>query len=118
MPHHIRTQDLTPSGEAPEGGDDAEECCAWVAEPAIYRLMGALGGKTMLPIAVRVVPQWMGVAGPEWGKRRAGLVVVAAMVDYCPKQIKASFSQMFKTAVDFSKVRVCCRFGWLGWVNG
>lgn len=30
--------------------------------------------------------------------------MVAALVDYAPKQIKASFGQMFKTAVDFTKV--------------
>lgn len=26
----------------------------------MYRLMGALGGKTMLPVAMRLVPQWLG----------------------------------------------------------
>ncbi len=99
----MTTQDLTPSGEGPEGGDDAEEGCTAVAEAAIYRLMGALGGKAVLPLAMKLVPQWLGA--PEWPRRRASLVVVAALVDYAPKQIKASFAHMFKTAVDFSQVR-------------
>lgn len=75
--------------------------------------MGALGGKTMLPVAMKLVPQWLGAG--EWPRRRASLVVVAALVDYCPKQIKASFAQMFKTAVDFSKV---CRCGCVDVVDG
>ena len=41
---------------------------------------------------------------PQWARRRASLVVVAALADYAPKQIKASFPQMFQTAVDFTKV--------------
>ncbi len=93
---------FTPDGEDPESTDDTENTQS-VAAGAIYRLMGLLGGKSMLPIAMEVVPEWLGAAGDEcWAQRRVSLMVVQALVSYCPKHIKASFGQMLKTAVDFT----------------
>jgi len=107
-----KKMDFEPEGEAPEGesGDgaggsekDTHSTVSSTAAAAIYRLMATLGGKTMLPIAMTLVPEWLGAVGPEqWAQRRVSLLVVEALVDYCPKVIKPSFDQMLKTAVDFT----------------
>lgn len=38
-----------------------------MAEAAIYRLIGALGGRTMLPVAMKLVPQWLGAGEVGFG---------------------------------------------------
>lgn len=100
-----RKMDFEPEGESPEGSSHEEGAeQESVAAAAIYRLMQTLGGKTMLPIAMILVPEWLGTAGPEhWAQRRMSLLVVEALVDYCPKAIKPSYGQMLKTAVDFTQ---------------
>lgn len=100
-----RKMNFEPEGETPEGSSNEEGAEQEnVAAAAIYRLMATLGGKTMLPIAMTLVPEWLGATGPEhWAQRRVSLLVVEALVDYCPKVIKPSFGQMLKTAVDFTQ---------------
>jgi len=100
-----RKMDFEPEGETPEGSSNEEGAEQEnVAAAAIYRLMLSLGGKTMLPIAMTLVPEWLGATGPEhWAQRRVSLVVVEALVDYCPKVIKPSYGQMLKTAVDVTQ---------------
>jgi GAF domain-containing protein len=74
-----------------------EEEDGLASEPAVYRLMGSLGGKAMMPVALRVVPEWLGAA--DWRMRRVGLVVVAALADQCSKQAGAQLGQMVRSAV-------------------
>lgn len=109
LPIYLRIyqQDLLSGGKGTEGGNDddggngaAEDS---LAEGAIYRLMASLGGKTMLPIAMAIIPTWLGNT-ESWQQRRVALIVISALVDYCSKIIKASVGDMTKTAVDFTKV--------------
>ncbi|GIX94542.1 importin-5 [Caerostris extrusa] len=83
--------------------DDHDRCInilhSVVAEAALDRLACALGGKTVLPFVLNMLPQML--QSSEWKERCAGLMAISAIGEGCHKQMSLMLPQIVDGVLPF-----------------
>lgn len=79
-------------GEADEGGGDEDEVLANAAENSAHRFALALGGKTVLPRVLELVPGM--ISNSDWRVRRSAVQTLSLIAEGCGKRMYAKLKDV------------------------
>lgn len=85
-----------------EAEDDDDDALYSAAEMSVHRLASALGGKTVLPKVLSLVPALLSSAD-DWRRRRVAIQTLALVAEGCGKRMYSKLSDVMKWAAATEK---------------